>query len=96
MTPFRLITEAELAAFAAALRKNGWREQDFDFQEDVFDPRRAEVEACAGEVGVRCLPTEAVEIYRLGPGFTWATDFANDLEQGKFGLPPPPADTAAR
>jgi hypothetical protein len=87
MEQFRLITEDELAQFAAALKRNGWREQDFELQEDVFDPRTAEVEASSGRVGIRCVVTEAVQVYPLGPGFTWVSDFADDLTQGKFGRP---------
>ena len=86
-TSFRLITGPELDAFAAALRANGWAEHDFEMQEDVYDPREAEVETATGQVGVRCLRTEAVQVYRLGPGFAWADDFAADLAQGKFGAP---------
>lgn len=80
-----LITGQQLAQFAAALERNGWQRQDFDLQEDVFDPRKAEVEAALGEVGVRCLQTEAVKVYRLGPEFDWVQEFADDLEHGKFG-----------
>ena len=89
MTRISLITEAELAEFAAALRKNGWRREDFELEEDVFDPAKAEMESAAGEVGVRCLKTEGVQVYRLGAGFTWTADFAVDLERGKFGTPTP-------
>lgn len=87
MEQFRLITEDELTQFAAALRTSGWREQDFELQEDAFDPRTAEVEASSGRVGIRCVVTEAVQVYPLGPGFTWVNDFADDLAQGKFGQP---------
>ena len=80
-----LITERQLADFVAAVERAGWRREDFDLQEDVFDPRTAEVEAAMGQVGVRCLVTEAVSVYRLGPGFDWVSDFADDLERGKFG-----------
>jgi hypothetical protein len=89
MTRISLITEAELAEFAAALRTNGWRREDFELEEDVFDPAKAEVESAEGEVGVRCLRTEAGEVYRLGPGFAWVVDFAADLARGKFGSPAP-------
>ena len=82
-----LITTEELAEFAAALKRNGWRDEDFELEEDVFDPAKAEVESAAGEVGVRCLRTEGVQVYRLGPGFTWVADFAGDLEHGRFGSP---------
>jgi hypothetical protein len=87
MTRLNLITEAELAEFSAALRKNGWRREDFELEEDVFDPAKAEVESAEGEVGVRNLRTEGVEVYRLGPGFNWLADFAADLARGKFGSP---------
>ena len=89
MPTFRLITERELADFNAALRANGWNEHDFELQEDAFDPREAEVETATGQLGVRCLRTEAVEVYRLGPGFEWAADFKADLQRGKFGAAPP-------
>ena len=81
----KLITNDEIAAYEAAIERSGFRLDDFDLQEDVFDPRKAEVEAALGEVGVHCRATEAVEVYRLGPGFTWASDFADDLQHGKFG-----------
>jgi len=87
MTRISLITEAELAEFAAALKKNGWRREDFELEEDVFDPAKAEVESAEGEVGIRCLKTEASAVYRLGPGFAWIADFAADLARGKFGSP---------
>jgi hypothetical protein len=88
MEPFKLITQDELVDFAAALKGNGWQERDFELQEDVFDPRTAEVEAFFGRVGIRCFLTEAVEVYPLGPGSTWLSDFADDLQQGKFGQAP--------
>jgi hypothetical protein len=68
MEPFKLITQDELVDFAAALKGNGWQERDFELQEDVFDPRTAEVEASFGRLGIRCFLTEAVEVYPLGPG----------------------------
>jgi len=85
MSMYKLITDQELADYAAAIERHGWRTGDFHLQEDVFDPRTAEVEAALGEVGVHCRVTEAVHVYRLGPGFEWARDFADDLEGGKFG-----------
>ena len=88
MEQFRLITPNELAQFAAALKRSGWRGQDFELQEDVFDPRTAEVEASHGLLGIRCVVTEAVQVYPLGPGFAWVDDFAADLAQGKFGQHP--------
>jgi len=84
-----LITERQLADFAAALESRGWRRDEFDLQEEVFDPRTAEVEAALGQVGVRCLVTGAVQVYRLGSEFDWVGDFAGDLERGKFGQRPP-------
>jgi hypothetical protein len=87
MTRASLITRDELADFAAALKRNGWRAEDFELEEDVFDPAKAEVESAAGEVGVRCLRTETVQVYRVGSGFTWVADFAGDLERGRFGSP---------
>jgi hypothetical protein len=85
MSSFRMISERQLAEFDAVLERHGWRRVDFDLEEEVFDPRTAEVEAALGEVGVRCLQTEAVAIYRLGSGSDWVSDFADDLERGKFG-----------
>jgi hypothetical protein len=87
MASFKLITDSEFADFAAVLRRYGWREEDFELEEDAFDPAMAEVEACNGQVGVRCLLTAAVEVYRAGQGLTWVTDFGHDLEHGKFGQP---------
>ena len=86
MSAYQIITEHELARYAAAIVRYGWRAEDFDLQEDMFDPRTAEVEAALGEVGVQCRVTEAVHLYRLGPGFDWASDFDDDLRHGKFGL----------
>lgn len=87
MTSFDLITDDELAQFSAAL-KNGWREQDFELQEEELDQAEAEVETCTGRVGIRNLSTQAVEVYRLGPGWQWVVDFATDLGNGKFGQSP--------
>jgi len=87
MTSFHLITDDELAQFSAALNRNGWREQDFELQEEELDQAEAEVETCTGRVGIRNLSTQAVEVYRLGPGWQWVDDFANDLGSGKFGRP---------
>jgi hypothetical protein len=64
-----LITDDELAQFNAMLKKNGWREQDFELQEEEHDQAEAEIETCTGHVGVRNLSTQAVEVYRLGPGW---------------------------
>jgi hypothetical protein len=69
MTSFDLITDDELAQFNAMLKKNGWREQDFELQEEEHDQAEAEIETCTGHVGVRNLSTQAVEVYRLGPGW---------------------------
>jgi hypothetical protein len=80
-----MISERELDRFKALLEHHGWRAQDFDLQKDVFDPQKAEVEAAAGEVGVRCIATQVVEVYRLGPGFDWLAEFSSDLERGRFG-----------
>ena len=62
------ITDDEFARFSAVLRENGWREQDFELQEEELDQAEAEVENCTGQVGIRNLLTQAVEVYRLGPG----------------------------
>jgi hypothetical protein len=88
MTSFHLITDDEFAQFSAVLRENGWREQDFELQEEELDQAEAEVETCTGRVGIRNLFTHAVEVYRLGPGWEWVADFARDLSNGKFGQPP--------
>ena len=85
MTSFHLITDDELAQFSAVLKSNGWREQDFELQEEELDQAEAEVETCTGRVGIRCLLTQAVEVYRLGPGWQRVADFASDLSNGKFG-----------
>jgi hypothetical protein len=79
-----LITPDDIARFTAAIVKHGRHTADFEMQEDVFDPAKAEVEAALGEVGVKCRPTEAVELYRLGPGLDWVADFDADLRAGKF------------
>ena len=84
---YRLIRPEELAAFADALARNGWQPGDFELEEDVFDPAIAEVEAASGEVGVRCLRTEAVAAYRIGPGLDWIGDFVTDLRAGRMGTP---------
>jgi hypothetical protein len=88
MTSFRLITDAEFARFSAVLRENGWGEEDFELQDEELDQAQAEVENCTGEVGIRNLVTQAVEVYRLGPGWEWVADFSRDLSNGKFGQPP--------
>jgi hypothetical protein len=82
-----LITDSDRTAFAAAIRAHGWREADFELELETLDPNTAEVEACLGKAGVRCLPTEAVEVYRLGDGSDWLADFAADLGRGRFGEP---------
>jgi hypothetical protein len=84
MVTFRLIPPEQVAGFNAAIAKHGRQPSDFEMQEDVFDQAKAEVEAALGEVGVKCLPTEAVELYRLGPGLDWVADFDADLRAGKF------------
>ena len=87
MSDYSLITDAHLAEFASALRRNRWTPADFELEENVFDPRTAEVEAALGEVGVRCLTTEAVNVYRIGPGLDWVRDLCGDLDRGRFGHP---------
>ena len=82
-----LVTDADRAAFAAAIRGHGWREADFELEAETLDPNTAEVEACLGRAGVRCLPTEAVEVYRLGDGTDWLAAYAADLERGRLGEP---------
>jgi hypothetical protein len=85
MTTYRLIGPRELAAFSDALVRHGWHLADFELQEDVFDPAAAEVEAALGEVGVKCLKTGAVTVYRVGPGLDWLAEFENDLREGRMG-----------
>lgn len=89
MASFTLITHQELSDFAAALERSGWSEQDFELQEDVFSPQKAEVEGALGEVGVRCLLSQGVQVYRLGDGSAWVEEFAADLQRGRFGTPTP-------
>ncbi len=60
-----LITDSDRTTFAAAIRAHGWCEADFELELESLDPNTAEVEACLGKAGVRCLPAEAVEVYRL-------------------------------
>ena len=84
MGAYQLVTHNDLARFTAAITNHGRKSTDFEMQEDVFDQAKAEVEAALGEVGVKCLPTEAVELYRLGPGLDWVADFDADLRAGKF------------
>jgi hypothetical protein len=88
MTSFHLITDDELARFSAVLRENGWGEEAFELQDEELDQAQAEVENCTGQVGIRNLVTQAVEVYRLGPGWEWVVDFTRDLSNGKFGQPP--------
>ena len=85
MTTYRLIGPREFAAFSDALVRHGWQPTDFELQEDVFDPATAEVEAALGEVGVKCLKTDAVTVYRVGPGLDWLAEFENDLRKGRMG-----------
>ncbi len=80
--------EHKLGAFAAAAREAGFEASDFEFQEEVFDPQTAEVEARKGDLGVRRLRTEAVPVYPLGDGSDWVAGFAADLASGRFGDPP--------
>jgi hypothetical protein len=88
MTSFNVITDDELAQFNTVLKNSGWQEKNFELQEEELDQAEAEVETCTGRVGIRNLLTQAVEVYRLGPGWQWVDDFASDLESGKFGQPP--------
>ena len=85
MTQYQLIRQQELTAFGDMLNRHGWEPSDFELQESVFDPATAEVEAALGEVGVRCLKTQAVAAYRVGPGLDWLADFENDLCEGRMG-----------
>jgi hypothetical protein len=86
VTPaFTLITGDQRATFASLVQRQGWRGEDFELQEEAFDQRTAEVEARKGQVGVRCLKTEAIMVYPLGDGSDWLVEFGADLEAGKFG-----------
>jgi hypothetical protein len=87
MAQFQLLTQHELDAFSAALRRHGWKSSEFELEESAFDPATAEVEAALGEVGVRCLRTQAVVAYRLGTGSDWVAEFENDLQAGRMGDP---------
>ena len=84
-TAYQLLSPRELAAFNDALRRHGYEPGDFELQESVFDQAAAEVEAALGEVGVRCLTTQAVVTYRLGQGTDWLAEFESDLRQGRMG-----------
>jgi hypothetical protein len=84
-TVYRLISARELGAFNDALRRQGYQPDDFELQEDVFDQNKAEVEAALGEVGVRCLTTQAVVTYPLGQGVDWVAQFEDELRQGRMG-----------
>lgn len=88
MASYLLITDDQLGAFAAAARGGGFEASDFELQEEVFDPQTAEVEARKGNVGVRCLRTDAVAVYPLGDGSDWVAGFAAELDGGRFGGPP--------
>lgn len=80
-----LITGDQRAAFAGLVERHGWRSADFELEEEAFDQRTAEVEARKGQVGVRCLASEAVMVYPIGDGSDWLAEFGADLEAGKFG-----------
>jgi hypothetical protein len=84
MSTFHVITPEELRAFETAIASRGHASADFELQEDVFDPAKAEVEAALGEVGVKRTANEAVEAYRVGPGLDWVAEFDADLRAGKF------------
>ncbi len=90
MASFELITDQDLTAFAANVRRNGWQMSDFEVQEEAFDQATAEVEARKGQVGVRCLSTQAVAVYPIGDGSDWVATFAKDLGNGRFGQPSRP------
>jgi hypothetical protein len=87
MASYSLITDGQLSAFQAVVRKNGFSEADFKLQEEEFDQQTAEVEARKGDVGIRCRLSEAVTVYPLGDGSDWVSNFAADLEIGRFGQP---------
>jgi hypothetical protein len=83
--PYRLISEKEFAAFGDVIRRQGFAPGDFELQEDVFDPATAEVETALGEVGVRCLTTQAGAAYPVGAGRAWLASFESDLKDGRLG-----------
>ena len=85
MASYLLITDSQLGAFAAAAHERGFEASDFELQEVVFDQQTAEVEARKGNVGVRCLQTDAVTVYPLGDGSDWVAAFAAELGAGRFG-----------
>lgn len=85
MAQYHLIRPQELTRYAEAIVRHGGEPGDFELQEDVFDPATAEVESALGEVVVRCLKTEAVATYRVGPGLDWLRDFEDDLRDGRMG-----------
>lgn len=85
MAAYALITAGELDAFAAAVQEQGFEAHDFELQEEVFDPQTAEVEARRGNVGVRCLRTDAAVAYPLGDGSDWVANFGADLGSDRFG-----------
>ena len=84
MADYKLVNARDLSAFLDALLRHGYEPGEFELQEDVYDPAMAEVEAALGEVGVRCLTTQAVLAYSVGPGRNWLQDFENDLRNGKM------------
>lgn len=87
MHAFKLVQTKELDEFTNALKRNGWREENFRIEEEVYDPATAEVEAETGEVIITCTRTHAVVVYHLGRGSSWVMDFIDDLQAGKFGRP---------
>jgi hypothetical protein len=88
MARYLLITDDELSAFAAALLRYGFTEQDFELEENIFDQQTAEVESRKGDVGVKYLVTEAVAVYPLGDGSDWVASLSADLESASFNPPP--------
>lgn len=88
MRAFSMISPAELDDYVRALRDDGWREDDFELDEEVYDPATAEVEACLGHVAIKCRRTEVVAVYSMGGGSNWIAEFIDDLRLGKFGSPP--------
>lgn len=87
MPAFKLIRADELREFSEVLTRNAWREEDFQVEEEVYDPATAEVEGCHGKVLIDCRRTHAVGVYPVGRGSSWVSDFADDLRAGKFGRP---------
>jgi hypothetical protein len=83
--PVRVGHGRPIRRVAAAAREAGFEASDFELQEEVLDPRTAEVEARKGDLGVRRPRAEAVAAYPLGDGSDRVAGFAAGLADGRFG-----------